>query len=212
MKRGLFIDFDGTLVNSISQLKRSYFEFMSLKGCNGTLDEFNQLNGPPLHEIIAALKQKYSWKEPTQQLLETYQQVIETNEPELAPSNGVEQLIETALSLQFTLAIVTSSPTRRVSKWLQNNDLEMEFSFVIGAESTDRGKPHPDPYRLALALLDVPPQNAIAIEDSASGATSALEAGIVTILVNHEHVNIENPLLVQKRNLADAARYLEGDA
>lgn len=43
-------------------------------------------------------------------------------------------------------------------------------------------KPHPEAYRLALAELRLPPQQVIAIEDSANGLAAAHGAGLAVLL------------------------------
>ena len=209
MKNGLFLDFDGTLVDSITQLQGAYFEFMEGQGHLGSLAEFNELNGPPLHEIIAQLKDKYSLDLPFIELLSTYREIIESHGPSLSMRPGADRLILTAQSLSMSIAIVTSSPIDRVLRWIENNDLEHVFDFVIGAESTTLGKPHPDPYLLALRKLKIQAECAVAVEDSISGATSALRAGLTTVMVSHETVSFENPLLVEKKTLHDVAKYLQ---
>ncbi len=60
--RGVLFDFDGTLIDSISILFDVYSKFLSKYGFEGTLKEFNELNGPSLKEIITILKIKYSIK------------------------------------------------------------------------------------------------------------------------------------------------------
>jgi beta-phosphoglucomutase-like phosphatase (HAD superfamily) len=45
-----------------------------------------------------------------------------------------------------------------------------------------RAKPHPDIYLAALAALDVPADQAIAIEDSLNGMLAARAAGIFTVV------------------------------
>jgi len=52
-----------------------------------------------------------------------------------------------------------------------------------------RGKPHPEPYLKAAALLGVEPQHCLAVEDSNTGARSAEAAGC-TVLVVPNHVPV----------------------
>ena len=47
------------------------------------------------------------------------------------------------------------------------------------------GKPAPDPYLAAAALLGVDPADCMAIEDSPTGVGSALAAGCRTVAVPH---------------------------
>ena len=52
------------------------------------------------------------------------------------------------------------------------------FAFSLSLDDVLEGKPDPFPYRLACARLRLPPEQVIAVEDSATGAASALGAGL----------------------------------
>jgi beta-phosphoglucomutase-like phosphatase (HAD superfamily) len=43
--RGMFLDMDGTLADSVSVLRRVYFRFLEKSGCVGSDTEFDALNG-----------------------------------------------------------------------------------------------------------------------------------------------------------------------
>lgn len=57
------------------------------------------------------------------------------------------------------------------------------FPVTVSGDDVPRTKPHPDPYLLAAALLEVDPNRCVALEDSATGATSARAAGCFTVVV-----------------------------
>jgi beta-phosphoglucomutase-like phosphatase (HAD superfamily) len=60
---------------------------------------------------------------------------------------------------------------------------------VVTGDAVTRGKPHPEPYQKAAAVLGVPPGRTLAIEDSNTGARSAEAAGC-TVLVVPNHVPV----------------------
>ncbi|WP_435743859.1 HAD family hydrolase [Nocardioides sp. SYSU DS0663] len=63
------------------------------------------------------------------------------------------------------------------------------FAAVVTGDQVTRGKPHPEPYLNAAALLGVEPADCLAVEDSATGATSAAAAGCrVLVVPNHVEV------------------------
>lgn len=63
------------------------------------------------------------------------------------------------------------------------------FQVVVTGDAVTQGKPHPEPYLKAAALLGVSPADALAIEDSNTGARSAEAAGC-TVLVVPNHVPV----------------------
>jgi HAD superfamily hydrolase (TIGR01509 family) len=63
------------------------------------------------------------------------------------------------------------------------------FDAVVTGDAVSRGKPHPEPYLRAAALLGVDPASCLAIEDSNTGARSAETAGCTVLVVPH-HVPV----------------------
>ena len=63
------------------------------------------------------------------------------------------------------------------------------FEVVVTGDAVSQGKPHPEPYLKAAAILGVDPRGRVAIEDSNTGARSAEAAGC-TVLVVENHVPV----------------------
>lgn len=59
------------------------------------------------------------------------------------------------------------------------------FDVVVGGDEVERGKPHPDPYLQAAALLGVDIADTVAIEDSPNGLRSAISSGAVSLGVTN---------------------------
>ena len=74
-------------------------------------------------------------------------------------------------------------------------------------DRVELGKPHPEPYLTAAAELGVAPEQCVAIEDSNTGAKSAVAAGCTTLCVPH-HVPI---LEGERRVFAETLAGLDTD-
>lgn len=59
------------------------------------------------------------------------------------------------------------------------------FTTRVTGADVERGKPDPEPYALACALLGLPPYRCVAIEDSEHGVASAVAAGCKVVAVGH---------------------------
>jgi len=97
--------------------------------------------------------------------------------------DGVEETLA-ALSGRLTMGIVTSS--RRVhfeAAHQGTGRLLSHFAFTLTREDYGRSKPDPEPYRLALSRVGLPPEACLAIEDSPRGLESAVAAGLRCIVV-----------------------------
>jgi len=62
---------------------------------------------------------------------------------------------------------------------------EGSFAVSVGGDEVTLGKPHPEPYEKACALLGVDARNCVVLEDSATGARSGNAAGAVVVGIPH---------------------------
>ncbi|AIS01463.1 HAD family hydrolase [Streptomyces glaucescens] len=91
----------------------------------------------------------------------------------------------TALRRRYRLAVVSSSALTRLAACFAASGLDelLPADCRFSAEDSlpvPAGKPDPAVYRLALDRLGIAPDQAVALEDSASGVASAVAAGIAT--------------------------------
>lgn len=94
---------------------------------------------------------------------------------------GVATLISRLREHAVPLALVTSSWRARVEHVLQQHDLTSAFDSIICRDDVHRGKPAPDPYRLAAAHLGRQSDECLVFEDSVSGVQSAVSSGALCI-------------------------------
>ncbi|WP_428629570.1 HAD family hydrolase [Sphingopyxis sp.] len=79
-------------------------------------------------------------------------------------------------------AIASSSRAEYIGWALGRFGLDHHFGgHVYSADGWDRGKPHPDIYLAAARGLGVDPARCLAVEDSPTGAQSALAAGMTVV-------------------------------
>ena len=85
------------------------------------------------------------------------------------------------------IAIASGARGAEIRRVLDREDLSGCFTAVVAAEDTPAGKPAPDPYLRALALLapafdgSLKASECVAIEDSRWGLESARAAGMRTV-------------------------------
>jgi HAD superfamily hydrolase (TIGR01509 family) len=178
--KGLLLDLDGTLADSLTALKGVYFSFLSQFGAIGSESEFDRLNGPPLASIVETLKQSHDLPDKTQDLIDRYAQMVEGAHRSASLAPGAAELLSYAKDSGWKLAVVTSSPQSTATKWLHFAGIADKFNVVVGGNDVRAGKPSPDPYLLALARLGCSAAVSRAVEDSRLGATSAIAAGLTT--------------------------------
>ncbi len=182
--RGLFLDLDGTLADSMSVMKSVYLRFLGDHGISGGDAEFDSLVGPPLAEVIATLQDTHSLPGDLDDLVRTYGELIDQFYREVKPCAGARNLLETAKQAGWVIGVVTSSSRARAEGWIAAVGFSDYVSLVVGGDDVERGKPSPEPYLTALQRAGCEAARSVAVEDSPQGAAAAVAAGLGTFAVN----------------------------
>lgn len=182
-RRGLFIDLDGTLADSLSVMYEAYARFLQGFGIPASPLEFESFNGPPLDEIVGTLRSRYALTPSQAVLLAAYRKIIDETYLSVSPAAGAHELLTMARQMKWTSILVTSSPRAVARTWLAARELDALIDGMIAREDVNRGKPDPEPYLLALQRVGSGKEDSLAIEDSAQGTQAALAAGIPTVTI-----------------------------
>ena len=97
---------------------------------------------------------------------------------------GIARLAQEAHDAGWTLAVASTSAepaVRAVLTHAVGEDLAKHFAVFAG-DIVPQKKPAPDIYQLALRELQLDPDDAVVVEDSANGLRAALAAGLRTLV------------------------------
>ena len=183
-RSGLFLDFDGTLADSLDVLWEVYLRLLEQFGLTGSTEEFRELNGPPTATVLAILRERYDLPESPADLLKRYRGLLTERYETVDPSPGAATLLRAAKDAGWVTAVVTSNAETLVRAWLTRTGLGGLVDFVVDGVAGGRGKPQPDPYLIALELCAASAPRSVAVEDSAQGVRAALGARLPTYVLN----------------------------
>lgn len=105
---------------------------------------------------------------------------------------GARELLDALTEIGVPMALVTNTRRGLTERALDSIGRHYFMASVCGDE-VPRGKPAPDPYQRAAALLGLDPAHCLAIEDSVTGATSAEGAGCPVLVVPNDVVVPASP-------------------
>ena len=105
--------------------------------------------------------------------------------------DGVKEVLH-ELSKDYKMAIITTS--RRVDFEIIHKNLGLTdfMEFILCEEDYNFAKPHPEPYLKGLELFNAKKEEAIVVEDSQRGLTSAFKAGIECAIVKNEFTTTQD--------------------
>jgi HAD superfamily hydrolase (TIGR01509 family) len=187
MLTAILFDLDGTLANTDPLHFKVWQEVLINYGLDIDEKFYNfRISGRLNPLIIKDLLPHLSDLE-NQQLADDKEAKFRELASELKPLAGLNQVLDWTEKCGLKRALVTNAPRKNVEFMLSVLNLTETFAPVVLAEEAAAPKPDPAPYKLALNLLDITPEQAVAFEDSPSGIRSAVGAGIVTIGIASTH-------------------------
>ena len=116
------------------------------------------------------------------------------------------------LAAHWPLGLASSSNRPLIDLALELMGVADLFDATVSSEEVERGKPAPDVYLEAARRLDVPPESVVAIEDSASGISSAKAAGMRVIAIPNPHFPPPDDVLAKADLVLDSIAGLTPDA
>lgn len=95
--------------------------------------------------------------------------------------SGLLTLLDEAWARSIPMGVASNSPWSWIESNLERLGIAQYFEAIVTIDRVERGKPHPDPYLAAVALLDAPPVRSVAFEDSEAGTRAAAAAGLFVV-------------------------------
>lgn len=179
-------DMDGTLVDTEPYWIEAEFELAEAHGATWSRELAMNLVGNDLRTSAAfiadAMGLRMSHDEIVEILLDG---VIERVQRHVPWRPGALDLLADLNEHAVPCALVTMSYARFAQPVVDALPPQT-FTHVVTGDQVQRGKPDPESYTRAAELLGVEPQRCLAIEDSATGAAAAQQAGCIVLAVpNH---------------------------
>jgi len=193
MLKALIFDFDGLIIDTETPDYQAWVEVYANYGATlprekwmsnvGGVGRFNPYEY--LEQQTGATIDRRALSEKRH---ERYEDLVAT-QPILP---GVLEMLETAKAEGLKLGVASNSFGKWVVRHLKARQLFDYFDKVVTLDEITIGKPEPKMYLMALHWLGVTAPEAVAFEDSPSGAMGAKRAGIYTIAIPNEMTRNEN--------------------
>lgn len=179
--RAALFDLDGTLLDSVGFLRGAFQDFLASTGIDDAIDPA-AFDGLPIREIVNSLLLTRGPLSSASASADAYSKAVRSAyEQHLLPFAGADEALQRLQRHGLRLGLVTSAMDFMVSPLLARIGWGRIFDVVICGNAVEHTKPAPDCYRAALALLGLPGEQVVAVEDSLNGVRAARAAGLTVI-------------------------------
>ncbi len=180
-ERGLIYDFDGVIGDSEALANMVLAETITRLGHPTTLEgALHRYMGKRWSEVIALIESDLGRALPHSFADDLKLATLERFRADLREVQGASSFIRHFNHIPRCIA--SSSSLDRLHTCLQILGLANEFgSHIYSADMVERGKPHPDIFLLAAHKLKIQPSDCIVIEDSSSGVSAGVAAGMMVV-------------------------------
>ena len=175
-------DMDGTLVHSEPFWLLSESRLAADYGKVWTEEHGHELIGKSLYDSSAILKDRLDITDlSVEQVIDRLtDEVISNLKVKLPWMPGALELLMELKQAGIKTALVTMSMRRMALAVVEAIPFQA-FDVVVAGDDVTMGKPHPEPYEKAAALLGFDPSDCVAFEDSTTGLRSAEAAGCIPV-------------------------------
>ncbi len=178
----LFLDLDGTLINSLPKLKHIYHDFLSNYQIKGSDQEFAFLKTSTIEKSIAYLKAKYVLNHPIHSLKVQYEAYLQKYYFKSPLFRGVKDFLKLAKTKGYQIVLTTANQRTYSEQILQSHSLDSYFDQVFTPNCFGSEQKNSEFFQNVLNTLNISSDHALVIDDSLEVIASSIEIGLNALL------------------------------
>lgn len=177
-------DCDGTLADNMALHTQSYLAAAAEEGLDFDPAIIDELAGWPTVKVVEEINRRYDAalirEDFSRRKVEIYR---ERYLPEIKAMDYVAEHLK-ANAGRVRIGVVSGGDRTTISKTLEILGLSELVEVLVCSGDTEKGKPFPDPFLKAAALLGVPPGKCLVFEDGQPGVEAARAANMHWIRID----------------------------
>ena len=183
--KAVIFDMDGVLFDTESMSSNAWFQ-LAEEWELGDIAELTDLCiGRNRTDIILQFKERFGQEFDADRFLKKGHELVQRwiERDGLPLMKGVKEILQYLKENRYTIGVASSSGTKTVISHMERSGLLGYFDAVIGGDQVRLSKPKPDIYLKACKALQIPPCEAMAVEDSPNGIRAAFAAGMKPVMI-----------------------------
>jgi beta-phosphoglucomutase len=194
-KLAVIFDMDGVICHTNPYHSRAFREFFSRRDLAPTDEDFAQhMFGKSNSYILSHFLNRVVEGEELLQLEDEKESLFrEIYEPYVEPISGIVAFMEDLHANGVKLGVATSAPLLNLELILSKVPIKQYLGSLLASEHVKKHKPDPEVYLTSAKNLGLTPQQCVVFEDSFSGVSAGLNAGMKVVGVLSSHSKDELP-------------------
>ena len=191
----VIFDMDGVICHTNPYHSLAFREFFSLRNLSPTDEEFAQHMFGKSNSYI--LSHFFNRTVEGKELLELEQEkeglFRKIYEPHIDPIKGIIAFMDDLKANGVKLGVATSAPYANLELILSKVNIRNKLGSILASEDVKKHKPDPEVYLASAKNLGLSPAQCVVFEDSFSGVSAGLSAGMKVVGVLTSHTKEELP-------------------
>ncbi|MFN8208520.1 MAG: HAD family phosphatase [Bacteroidales bacterium] len=184
-KTAAIFDMDGVLMDNNPWHVAAWIEFATRYGLVMTRGEVEESFGNTNRDYLLKLFGKPLTPKEIERMAEEKEVIYRDSiRSVMKPLTGLVPFLDSLRAAGFSIGIVTGGPLTNVEFVLSQLGIAGYFQTVVHDALVTRGKPDPEGYLLAAAMLGLHPSGCVVFEDSENGVLAATAAGMQVVGIN----------------------------
>ncbi len=182
MKKGVIFDLDGTLLNTLYDLKEAVnFALRQHNRQEITLEQTRSFVGNGVRQLILRAINETSYTPLNEEIYQDFKKYYDVHQKDYTiPYEGIEEMIKTVYQMNFKMAIVSNKYQEGVEN-LCKPLFGQYIEVLIGSQEGLKLKPNPDMALLACRKLHLKPEECYFVGDSDTDALTGKNANMKVI-------------------------------
>jgi len=191
----VIFDMDGVICHTNPYHSLAFREFFSSRDLAPTDEDFAQhMFGKSNSYILTHFLQRPIQGDELLQMEDEKESLFrKIYEPYIDPINGIVEFISDLKLHHAKLGVATSAPRANLDLILSKVAIRDNFGSILASEDVKKHKPDPEVYLTSAKNLGLLPEQCLVFEDSFSGVSAALNAGMKVVGVLTSHTKEELP-------------------
>ncbi len=183
--KAVIFDFDGLILDTETPEVKAWNEFFEKYNLEFPSEEYINAVGMTYEDDtpLRIMKEKLGESFDETKVFEEFKQYKLSQIEKEQLCAGVMDYLQDAKKLGLSIGLASSSKLEWVGYFLDKFKIRHFFDTINTLDDVKHPKPDPELFSRAVAHLKVQPNEAIALEDSPNGITSAKQAGLYTVVV-----------------------------